>query len=405
MNSKLGMHTALAGLALLAVTALPASAQSARLGWTPWIGCWQTDDGPEGSALCIRPSDRQDGAVEILGIEDGQIQEREVVWADGRRHETIRDACSGWEQGRFSEDGRRILLSSSHTCEDGLVQEGGGIMAMATPREWLDVRYVQIADEPTAWVQRYRPAPAEVARAAGLAELADRPAATVLGARTAAAQRLDVGDVIEASAVVPGAAVEAWVAEKGDALRLDADGIVAMADAGVPDRVVDVVVAVSNPDVFRLAQGEPERLQVDGRDRAARRGYRGRFGMGVYSPWRYYRSPYAYGWSPFGYSGWGYGYLGGTPYGGGYGYRPIVIVERRDEDNRRSRVIAGRGYSGGGGGGGAARPSRGSGDGARSGGGSSAAPSSRPSTSRPEPTPRKAKPRRPGGDDRPGGAG
>lgn len=386
----------LAGLALMAAAA-PLSAQQAQAGWSAWIGCWQAAGAPEdAAALCVRPAEREDAGVEILRVEADQVVEREVVWADGARHETVRDGCTGWEEGSFSRDGRRVLLRSSHTCDDGSVQEGGGIMALATPNEWLDVRFLDVGGEPTAWVQRYLPAPMGVWESVGMAELAPDRVARIRAARVAAAQAPDVDDVIEASGHLPAAAVEAWIAEKGDPMALDADQLVAMADAGVADRVIDVVVAVSNPDVFTLtAQGGPER--VDQPD-AVRRGYRGRAGIGFYDPffsgrWRMGVYPF----SAFGYGGWGYDYWN---YGYGYGYRPTVIVVDRDDGPRASgggRVIAGRGYrapraSGGGGGdsGSSARPAQRRGGVSPSSGSSSSRPSVRSGSSGPT---RKAKPR------------
>ena len=216
----------LTALAAGLLCALPASAQSQSVGWGPWIGCWQAEGAPEDAALCVRTPAGQEGAVEIVRVEGSELLDRELLWADGQRHETVRDECTGWERGEFSRDGLRLFLSSSHTCEDGTVQEGGGIMTMAEPDEWLDIRYLEVA----------------------------------------AAEAPDAEDVIEASERLPAVAVEAWVAEKGDPFDLNADHLVAMADAGVADRVIDVVVAVSNPDVFVLANdGEPERAEREDR--------------------------------------------------------------------------------------------------------------------------------------------
>jgi len=386
----------LALLALVAVVATPAAAQeTSSLGWAPWIGCWEADSAPEGAALCIRPADDQENAVEILRVEDGEILERELVWADGARHETIREECEGWEEGRFSQDGRRLFLNSEHTCESGLVQRGGGIMALAGPDEWLDVRYLEVGDAPSAWVQRYTPAPLAVAQGVGLDEVAElQGSMRARGARVAAAQAPDVEDVIEASSILPAEPVEAWVAETGRPFGLDARDILAMDEAGVPDQVVDIVVAVSNPDVFALHDGT--RVEERDFDDRGRPGYRpdprGRVGIGWYDPFYYGSFRYGSRYSPFGYG-----------YGSYWGYQPsVVIVDRRDGGSSGGgRVIAGQGYRGprssmpGSGSGSSARGSSGSGSGA------SAAPPSRGSDR--GSTGRKAKPRPPGGKDDGGG--
>lgn len=396
MDTKTVMRSALAGLALAAAGFLPASAQSSAVGWNAWIGCWQADGGPMDTALCVRRADGEPDAVEILRVEGSEILAREVVWADGARHETVRDGCTGWETGRFSQDGRRVLLQSSHTCEDGAVQDGGGIMTLASPDEWLDVRYLEVGDEPTAWVQRYRPAQMSVWQAAGMADLAPERVGRIRAARYAAAEAPDIDDVIEASAELPPEAVEAWIAEKGDPFALDAETLIALSDAGVEDRVIDVVVAVSNPDVFTMAaDGAPRPVE---QDRAYRDGrFRGRLGLDLYDPFYFNRlrySPYyGYGYSPFGYGGWGY--YGNGSYG--YGYRPtVIVVDRKEDRGSGGRVIAGRGYrrpGSGGSGGDARRPSVNRPSGGS--GASSASPSSGPSRS--GSSGRKAKPRPKGG--------
>jgi hypothetical protein len=404
MLSNLRRALSTAAAAALLVPAA-ATAQSSPLGWSPWIGCWQAEGAPEdAAALCVRPAGSVDGAVEILRVEDGQAVEREIVWADGTRHETVRDGCIGWEEGIFSADGQRVLLNSSHTCDDGSVQRAGGIMALSTPDQWLDVRFVEVGGEATAWVQRYDPAPLEVWEAMDMEELAPDRAMRIRGARMAAARPADVEDVIEAGAVLPPEPVEAWIAEKGDPFRLDGETLLAMDDAGVADRVIDVVVAVSNPDVFALtADGSPERVRRD--EELARRAGPG---------WLGFRDPFwfrPFGWdpffgfraSPFGWNGWGgFGWAGGA-WGGGWGYRPsVVVVDRRDGGRQLpGRVIAGQGYRGprssAGSGSGSSDRSSGSARPARRRGGESAAPSRTPSTSRPTSgsgrTPRKAKPR------------
>jgi hypothetical protein len=325
------------GAALLLVTGPGVSAQTVDGRWLPWLGCWAPSEAiQEVDLLCLRPAD-QPGAVEAVRVSDGAVQSREVLFADSERHVTDREGCQGWEEGTFSRDQRRVFTRFEHVCEGGREQEGGAIMALSSPTEWLDVRVMGIEGERTAWVQRYALVDQETAEAAGFGDiLTPEQAWAARSARMVAAASMDVDDVIEASAAVPPEAVAALVATRADPLDLNAAEVVRMADAGVPDDVIDVAVAVSFPDRFALAAAGPEQVEQE----RAYRGYRtfmSPFGFDpFYMPWSL-RYGYGYGY------GFGYGYPLGGWYGG-YGYRPtVVVVDRADRDH--GRVIRGRGYT------------------------------------------------------------
>lgn len=374
------------GLALALVSAAPAGAQDVDPRWLPWIGCWEPVGGPAGADLvCVRPGEAT-GAVEILRIRGTEVVAREAVRTDGGRHEASHEACKGWEEAAFSEDGRRIFLRSSYACEGDVTQEGGGILAVTSPGEWLDVRVAGMGGENMAWVQRFRAADPALAEAAGFGDLVSDRAWSSRTARIVAGAALDVDDVIEASAQVPSEAVRALLAEQGTPLELSAAQLLRMADAGVSEQVIDVAVAVSYPDRFTL-QGGGERVAASALDDGSLRrrwAYRGYAGPGFYdpffAPWSLrYGYGYGYGYGS-GYYGYGYDpYSYGWGYGGSYGYRPVVVdVERTRPEH--GRVIAGRGYSRGSGssaspGGytrtGSSAPSRSSGSSAGSSGGTS----------------------------------
>ena len=356
MQSSLGLKALTLGLAVAALGALtPVSAQEVDARWLPWMGCWQatSDDGATGDMLCVRPAAR-DGGMEFLRVSDDAVVAREVLWADGKRHETTREACAGWEQGSFSQDGRRLFLGSEYTCAGGVVQEGSGILAMASPVTLVDVRAAGMGGERLAWVQRYVAATEAQAEAAGFGDILEDRGWSVGQARMVAAAPLDVEDVIEATRTVASEAVEAFLAERGNRMELKAAQLVQLADAGVPDNVIDVAVATAYPESFRLASGAGgQAAQVSALDEGSLRrrwGTRGAFGYDPYLPWSlrygYAGAYYGYGYSPFGYGyspyGYGYGY-GGYGYGG---YRPVIVQVDRNSDVRpHGRVVNGRGYT------------------------------------------------------------
>ncbi|NIQ53308.1 MAG: hypothetical protein GWN85_07480, partial [Gemmatimonadetes bacterium] len=59
-------------------------------------------------------------------------------------------------------------------------------------------------------------------------------------------------DLIEAHAATHREAVRAWLMEDGGPLRIDADALIRLADAGVDPAVIDVAIAVSFPDRFAV---------------------------------------------------------------------------------------------------------------------------------------------------------
>lgn len=343
-NLLLGLGFGLGALAVVAPRPVAAQTQSTDSRWLPWLGCWQAEGAPaDAGLLCVRPAEGQ-SSVEILRVTGSDVVSREVVWADGQRHETSREGCDGWEEGVFSQDGQRLFLNSNHTCEGGLVRDGGGIMTMVSPVEWLDVRYVGMGDDHTPWVQRYEAASDQRTEAAGMADiLADR-AWSVRTARMNAATPPSVDDIIEASNHEPSEVVEAWVAERQAPLAINAKELTRMADAGVASEVIDIAVAVSYPSRFHVtAQRAQPETGTD--DRSTMLPSRLFPTYGYYDPF-YYR----YGYDPYyGYGsgsglGGGYGYYGG--YGYGYGYSPVIVISTPSTSTgSHGRVIAGRGYT------------------------------------------------------------
>jgi hypothetical protein len=299
--------------------------------------------------------------MEFLRVSDGAVVAREVLWADGQRHETTREACTGWEEGSFSKDGRRIFLRSEYNCGGDAVQEGGGIIAMASPLTFVDVRVAGMGGERMAWVQRYQAAGTAEAEIAGFGDILEDRGWSVGQARMVAAAPLSVEDLIEASQAVPAEAVEAFLAERGDRMELKSAQLLQLAEAGVPENVIDVAVATAYPESFRLGSGMGQAGNVSALDDGSLRRRWGTRGSLAYDPflpsslrygyagslyYGYGYSPYGYGYNPYAY-GYGYGY-GGYGYGGyGYGgYRPVVIeVDRTGDAPAHGRVVKGRGYS------------------------------------------------------------
>ncbi len=361
--------------------------------WSPWLGCWEPAPGFAGPDLCI--GETQEG-VELVTVAGEDVVDTRTLVAGGVPRAVREEECSGSETARFSADGNRVYVRSTVVC-DGVEQSASGILAMITPFEWVDVNVVTIDGRTATWVQRYVADGTDSSELTGLAPAAAGRSLALRRARIAALANPEIDQVIEASAEVDAGAVEAWLAEVGAPLELDAQRLLRMADAGVPESVIDVVVAVSNPNHFVVegaAMGASGAISERVATGNARSSYGGPYAAVLYGGSSYY-SPYGnyygYGVSPFGWSpGWG-----------GYSYRPTVVIVDR-QDRARGQRVKGAGYRSGG-----ARDSDGSSTRRapdmgpeRRDTGSSGASSSPPSSgSNPPSTGRTAKPRPPGGDN------
>jgi len=336
----------LAGVVLL-VGLAPSklSAQDMDARWFPWLGCWEAVDGGEDAPLlCVRPASQGQG-VEFLTWADGEMTSVETILADGLPKDAEREECRGLEEARFSDDGRRVYLKSDYVCEGGIERGASGILAMINPMEWVDIKAV----EGTPWVLRYRLARASKVEEAGMENVVASRASAVKAARIAASARLTENDLIEAVGKVDAVAVEALIVERGDPFAVNADMLIRLADAGVPESVIDLAVAISFPDRFAVKAGpsQVEEYEMDPGYSPRRSIY---MGGGLFNPFYggfgYGYSPYSYGYSPYYYGGYGYGLGYGYGYGSGY-YRPTTIVVQ-PRSSGFGQWIKGRGYTRGG---------------------------------------------------------
>jgi hypothetical protein len=295
--------------------------------WLPYLGCWVEEGAADGPMLCVVPE--SDG-VAMLTVSGAEVLERRRV-GDGVSHPIEAQGCTGVETAEFSSDGHRVFTAAEMEC-GGAERRTRGLMAMIEPDRWIAVRALVGADQSVAWATRYAPAPADRVTMAGLGDRVAAGVSRAVEAARLAASAVRVDDIIEATARTEAEAVRAWIVEQGDPLRLDAERLVQLADAGVPGSVIDVAVAVSFPDRFAV-------------DRQPRDDRRGDYGWGystwgLWNPWGRYVDPFGYRYDRYryyGYGGWGYG---------SYGYGPSVVVVRPADDTPRGggRMVKGRGY-------------------------------------------------------------
>ena len=350
--------------------------------WRAWLGCWSAAVdtsralAPSSRVVCVAPTDDAN-IVDVSAFSDGQVLSRDRIDASGRPHIVDVNNCTGTESARWSDDQRRVFLRSSVVC-DGIPRQMTAVLAITQVGEWLDVRSTTAGSESNVRVARYRDAgipdgvPTDISR-----PLIDHRMST-LSARIATGAPVGTGAIVEAAHILDAATLEAFTRESGQRFATDARTLSELADAGVPARVTDAMIEVSNRTVFSGDRGD------DGYRRLPRScGIYGCYGGSAndawdqgtgqriyvtvypaYDPWgfgywpfgRYYArgllgyAPYGYapyGLAPYGYGGWGYGY--GDNYRGrsvtGY-YRPPVIVlhDNQGGTESRGRSARGRGY-------------------------------------------------------------
>jgi hypothetical protein len=190
------------------------------------------------------------------------------------------------------------------------------------------------------------------------------------------ADSVTIANVIEASKHLDPLVLQTWLAQRGQGFQLDAKKLAQLADAKVPSNAIDVMVALSYPQVFavNLAQANGQIVQTSGQQQVAAEEGR-RDGPMVFMSWDpFYSSRYGYGYGNPYYSGYRYGF--GYGYSGNW-YRntPIVIVRPSQSVEARSsdhgRMVRGSGYTRPSGGGSSGSPRGSTSDGGSSGGSSS----------------------------------
>jgi len=296
--------------------------------WLPWIGAWTpVVDSSTGSVLKSSPVvfivPNPDGESVRVATAGMPLSEQDVLRPNGLRGPVSRAGCTGSREMRWSADGTRIFSRSELTCA-GVERKMSGIMLLDRHNYRIDIQIEEEGQHPGVWVQRYLPSgslPPEFlppAQAASLAISANAERSKV------SRVPVDAQDVIEGLQQVGSDAVEAMLVETGARFRMDSKLLTRLAAANVPERVIDIMVALSFPDRFVVEKGtvSPYRQPRAG-GVYAQTGY-----WPVYSTFWYAAYPYGrYGfYDPwFGYGGYwqyypyngGTGFIGGTPSGHG----------------------------------------------------------------------------------------
>ena len=341
---RISIDTAAVAVVLAAAAVLSpagAQAQSGDERWAPFVGCWelqvqrrpaarQTPDAstePRSARVCVEP---EGPGVVLRTLVADQPALSQTIIADASPRPIVDGACRGTEQAEWSKDGLRLFSRASLTCPGEAARTVSGLVLLAAPDAWIDIQAVTVGGRESVRVRHYR--------------RDGSPAGTRLAT---AGSRMAIDDVVEASGKVTAGALEAALIESRARFALSGGTLIALDDAGVPDSVTDLMVALSYPQSFVV-----ERTSRDDRLTSVDSfGYAGFYGVddgflpflpgvgyGGYLNSAYYYAPFGY-WYLSSYPGFVGGYPGGIiGVGGGGGGTNEAPLEA-------GRVINGRGYT------------------------------------------------------------
>jgi len=356
------------------------NAQTPDARWQAWLGCWSARDGQTlrswtgtsaDGLVCIVPATSGEG-VEVAVVANGKVVHREGINATGQRASKTVESCPGWESGTWSADNRRLMLRSEFTCGQTVVT-GSSVFSISSEGDWIEVRGTTVGRNAAARAVRYRSSGYTLAHVAGGASADSVTLVTVPKqafaaryARQGAGEPVRTDAVLEVAKAVDGQVAEAWLNELGQGFVLNARELVRLADAGMPSRMVDLMVALSYPARFAVQRQGPDGAGSSGwagvsggaafggsRMRADEWNCRAGYMPTTYS--YYYGDPcmpgyYGYG-QGYGYGRYDYGLYNGM-YSGAYngyyyGPRPIVIVPNTPSPSTTvsGQAVNGAGYT------------------------------------------------------------
>ena len=309
-----------------------------------WLGCWRLEDdlAGTGARLCITPDQSGVRLQTVIGTQRGLD---EFVIADGVARPIVDSECKGTERAEWSQDGLRVFRQTDVMCNNETPRAIKGVAFLAPGPSWINVQHISGTSATTSVrVQRYRRAANQ-----NLADgsKAPQPGVTASAIPSGREATWSIEDVVEASGKLPAEALQAALADVRHGFNLNKNTLRTLDDAGVPDGVIDLMVALTFPKRFiveRAGGGAPLGVST---------------GMGWYDPFmspmmmgaygncytdRYYgyRSYYnmcgSY-YSPYGtYFPYDYNYIGG----GGW---VAVDPNPTPAESGTGRVVNGRGYT------------------------------------------------------------
>ncbi len=345
-------HTIALVALLSAATAVAAAAQTIEPGiggrqsdtpadarWTPWLGCWRAvhDVVGTGPRVCVAATG---GGITLRTIVSGKIVGEEVRVADGQSRPVQETGCTGVETTQWSATGQRAYRKANASCDREPARRLASVAFLVPGPVWVDVQAVTSADTTNVRVVRYARASDE--------RLPDAVSGTrpTRGLTAPISQGWTTAEVVEASQHLPADAVQAAISEGPARFRLNAASLSHMADGGVDERVIDLIVAMTYPEKFvvdrasSFAPAMPAMPAFGLPDPALASAFGAGALFGCYSPYGWASASYwsGCGYSPYGFQNGAYG-----PFGSQWIQTTSPSGEASTGDGG-GRVVKGRGY-------------------------------------------------------------
>ena len=322
-----------------------AGAADAR--WQPWVGCWQLLDesvqdesdvsaeevaagvasarssrASSGTRVCVAPAA---GGVTMTTMIGSQRALEETVIADAATHAITDAECKGTKRSEWSNTGHRLYTTADISCADQTPRKVSSLTMMAGGPTWVDVQMIDIEGRKSIRVRKFQPV-------ADGTQARVRTSAPFVGET---AWTLD--DIKEASAKLAPETVQAALVELRSGFNLSSKQLISLADAGVADSVIDLMIALSYPQKFVVSHPVSSAPSPYGYTYG---------GLGGAWPWIADAAFWPSYYSPFAYRYWGYydpyyvpnsGYVYIGPPNPGTPTGPVASGE--------GRVVDGRGYT------------------------------------------------------------
>jgi hypothetical protein len=212
-----------------------------------WLGCWRLEDdlAGTGARMCITPDQTGVRLQTIVGTQRGLD---ELLIADGVARPIADSECKGTERAEWSQDGLRVFRITDVTCDKETPRTIKGVAFLAPGPAWINVQHITGTSATTGVrVQRYRRA---ISQNLADGSKAPQPSGTASAMPTARDATWSIDDVIEASGKLPAEALQAALADVRHGFNMNKNTLVKLDDAGVPDGVIDLMVALTFPKRF-----------------------------------------------------------------------------------------------------------------------------------------------------------
>jgi len=296
----------------------------------PWLGVWTAmDETPAPVTTVIEISPGVNGRGLSITTKDANQPASEIILPDGISRTFESQNCTGLRAYQWEKQTGLLLGTSEMKCQS----ETYNILTlkmMTSANRMTDILVIKTPNQTRLAIRRFafeKMLPSE-------GELSSGQESLVL--RTALAAPWDLDKIIHLSRTLEPIVLEAALLEKDLQVKLDANSLRKMKSAGTPDSIIDLLVAMSAPDKFRIEKNDQVAVST-----APSSGPENR---GTYS-YPYMAPPYYYG--GYYYHPWGYYWSYGSPFWWGY---PIYYYPP-------SVSIPGGGNGGGGGTGGSGQSS------------------------------------------------